>query len=71
MAAVNPVQQEGQEQDATELEWTDECNELLDQVLETQTEIAHLLQRHDSNTESLSAMKKQCDDEVSCWQPMH
>jgi hypothetical protein len=47
-----------------EVEWTDECNELIGQVLETQGEIASLLKTHDDNTESLVQLKKQCDEEV-------
>jgi hypothetical protein len=53
-----------QQQDVEENEWTDECNELLGQVLETQTEIATLLKTHGDTQQSLKQMKKQCDDEV-------
>jgi hypothetical protein len=52
------------EEETLKVQWSQECSELLDQVLETQTEIASLLKHHDSNTESLVAMKKQCDEEV-------
>lgn len=50
-----------------EQEWTEECNELLGQVLETQSEIASLLKTHDDTQQSLASLKQQCDDEVSSW----
>lgn len=55
-----PEQQDNNE----ETQWTEECNELLGQVLETQTEIATLLKTHRDTRQSLQQLKKQCDDEV-------
>lgn len=48
----------------SEQHWNEECNELLGEVLETQSEIASLLKNHDADTQSLTQMKQQCDDEV-------
>jgi hypothetical protein len=59
--------QTGPEED---VEWTDECNELIGQVLETQGEIASLLKTHNDNTESLVQLKKQCDEEVCTPAPV-
>lgn len=64
-SAVEPVQQHDDD-----VEWTDECNELLGQVLETQTEIASLLKDHGDTQKSLEVMKKQCDEEVSISCPV-
>lgn len=65
-SAVGPVQQQpGSHAIDDDLEWTDECNDLLGQVLETQSEIASLLKDHGDTKQSLEVIKKQCDEEVS------
>lgn len=63
-APVPAISSQPEQQDIEETQWTDECNELLGQVLETQTEIATLLKTHSDTQQSLKQMKKQCDDEV-------
>jgi peptidoglycan hydrolase CwlO-like protein len=65
MAPVSHPVLDDAEAGEEEQEWTVECNELLGQVLETQSEIASLLKAHDDTQQSLASLKRQCDDEVS------